>query len=113
MLPGLVVRSLPEGLEDLGAGSEAATAMLGTDGRFTLFNVPAGSDARCPAQHRGAAVPIASGYRAGAAASRPRLWISWRRIRVRPFGTVMGDLLHAIGARKLGIFCANEGDRGR
>ena len=114
VLPGLVVRLLPEGLEDLGAGSEAATATLGTDGRFTLFNVPAGSYSldvrRSIAELQ---YPIASGYRAGAAASRPRLWISWRRIRVRPFGTVRGDLLHAIGARKLGIFCANEGDRGR
>jgi hypothetical protein len=43
VLPGLVVRLLPEGLEELGSGSEVATATLGVDGRFTLFNVPAGS----------------------------------------------------------------------
>jgi hypothetical protein len=42
-LPGLLVRLLPEGLEDLGAGSEIATATLDATGRFTLFNVPAGS----------------------------------------------------------------------
>jgi len=42
-LPGLLLRLLPEGLEDLGAGSEVATATLDGTGRFTLFNVPAGS----------------------------------------------------------------------
>ena len=91
VLPGLVVRLLPEGLEDLGAGSEAATG--DARHRRAVYAVQRSGGiglARRPAQHRGAAVPIASGYRAGAAASRPRLWISWRRIRVRPFGTVYG-----------------------
>jgi hypothetical protein len=42
-LSGGIVRLLPEGEEELGLGSEVATATLGTDGRFTLVNVPPGS----------------------------------------------------------------------
>jgi hypothetical protein len=38
-----VLRLLPEGLEDLGHGAEAATATVGTDGRFVFLNVPAGT----------------------------------------------------------------------
>jgi hypothetical protein len=40
---GALLRLLPDGMEELGTGSEVATAMLGADGRFTLVNVPAGS----------------------------------------------------------------------
>jgi hypothetical protein len=39
----LELRLLAEGLEDLGHGSEAATTMVGTDGRFVFLNVPAGT----------------------------------------------------------------------
>jgi hypothetical protein len=42
-LSDLVLRLLPEGLEDLGHGAEAATATVGTDGRFVFLNVPAGT----------------------------------------------------------------------
>ena len=38
----LVVRLLIEGGETMGAGSEQATALVGTDGRFTMVGVPAG-----------------------------------------------------------------------
>jgi hypothetical protein len=37
------VRLLPAGSEELGIGSETATALTTADGRFTLVNVPAGS----------------------------------------------------------------------
>jgi len=40
---GLLLRLLPAGLESLGQGSEAATASVDADGRFTFLNVPAGS----------------------------------------------------------------------
>ena len=42
-LINLTLRLLPTGLEDLGVGSEVATALVGSDGRFTFLNVPAGS----------------------------------------------------------------------
>ena len=42
-LTGLTLRLIPEGLENLGQGSEAATALVSADGRFTFLNVPAGS----------------------------------------------------------------------
>jgi len=42
-LAGSVLRLLSDGLEELGSGSETATATLGADGRFALVNVPAGS----------------------------------------------------------------------
>lgn len=42
-LQSLTVRLLPTGLENLGLGGEAATALVGADGRFTFLNVPAGS----------------------------------------------------------------------
>lgn len=42
-LQGQLVRLLPDGLESLGQGSEVAGATLAGDGRFTLFNVPAGA----------------------------------------------------------------------
>jgi hypothetical protein len=41
-LRSLTLRLLPAGLENLGFGSEAATALVNSDGRFTFFNVPAG-----------------------------------------------------------------------
>ena len=41
-LRSLTVRLLPAGLENLGFGSEAATALVSSDGRFTFLNVPAG-----------------------------------------------------------------------
>jgi hypothetical protein len=39
----LNVRLLPAGLEELGLGSEAATALVAADGTFRFANVPAGS----------------------------------------------------------------------
>jgi hypothetical protein len=42
-LVALTVRLLPAGLENLGSGSETATALVGADGRFTFLNVPAGA----------------------------------------------------------------------
>lgn len=38
----LTLRLLPAGLENLGFGSEAATALVASDGRFTFLNVPTG-----------------------------------------------------------------------
>jgi hypothetical protein len=38
-----LLRLLPVGLEELGQGSEAATTVTLSDGRFTFFDVPAGS----------------------------------------------------------------------
>jgi hypothetical protein len=40
---GYVVRLLPPGLEDLGQGSEVATAIVAPDGSFTFLGVPAGN----------------------------------------------------------------------
>jgi hypothetical protein len=42
-LNGMTIRLLPAGFENLGVGSEAATSLVSADGRFTFFNVPAGS----------------------------------------------------------------------
>ena len=42
-LQSLTLRLLPAGLENLGLGAEAATALVAADGRFTFMNVPAGS----------------------------------------------------------------------
>jgi hypothetical protein len=42
-LAGLTVRLMPAGLENLGRGSEAATALVDGNGRFTFVNVPAGT----------------------------------------------------------------------
>jgi hypothetical protein len=42
-LQSLTLRLLPAGLENLGLGSEAATALVEADGHFTFMNVPAGS----------------------------------------------------------------------
>ena len=42
-LANLTLRLMPVGLEDLGTGSEAATVLLGKDGKFTALNVPAGA----------------------------------------------------------------------
>jgi len=39
---GLVLRLMPQGLENLGVGSEAATTVVGKDGSFRFVNVPAG-----------------------------------------------------------------------
>jgi 5-hydroxyisourate hydrolase-like protein (transthyretin family) len=39
---GFMLRLVPAGMEDLGLGSEAATATVGSDGRFAFVNVPAG-----------------------------------------------------------------------
>ena len=41
-LTGVVLRLMPVGLEGLGTGSEAASTIIGADGRFTFLNVPAG-----------------------------------------------------------------------
>jgi hypothetical protein len=41
-LANLTLRLLPEGLGRLGQSGEAATALVGGDGRFTFANVPAG-----------------------------------------------------------------------
>ena len=40
---GVVLRLMPVGLEDLATGSEAATTVVGADGRFAFLNVPAGT----------------------------------------------------------------------
>lgn len=40
---GLVLRLLPAGLEELGPGGEAATALVASDGSFTFLSVPAGA----------------------------------------------------------------------
>lgn len=42
-LSGLVLRLLPEGAEDMGTGSEAATSLVDANGQFAFLNVPAGS----------------------------------------------------------------------
>ena len=42
-LKQLTLRLLPAGLENIGFGAEAATALVEEDGRFTFLNVPAGS----------------------------------------------------------------------
>ena len=42
-LSGLMLRLLPEGAEDMGRGSEAATSLVDATGRFAFLNVPAGS----------------------------------------------------------------------
>jgi hypothetical protein len=39
----LTLRLLPAGMEHIGFGGEAATALVDADGRFSFFNVPAGS----------------------------------------------------------------------
>jgi len=41
-MAGSILRLVPPGLEDLGLGGEAATAVVGNDGRFEFLNVPAG-----------------------------------------------------------------------
>jgi hypothetical protein len=38
----LTLRLMPAGSEDMGIGSEAATALIGHDGRFTFLGVPSG-----------------------------------------------------------------------
>ena len=42
-LAGLTLRLLPAGMENLGLGAEAATALVAANGTFTFVNVPAGS----------------------------------------------------------------------
>jgi hypothetical protein len=42
VVAGLSLRLLPQGAEDLGRGSEVATALVAADGGFTFLNVPAG-----------------------------------------------------------------------
>jgi hypothetical protein len=42
IVAGIPLRLLPAGAEDLGGGSEAATTLVASDGRFTFLNVPAG-----------------------------------------------------------------------
>lgn len=42
-LSGLTLRLLPAGLENLGLGAEAATALVASDGSFTFLNVPSGT----------------------------------------------------------------------
>jgi protocatechuate 3,4-dioxygenase beta subunit len=41
-LAGLTLRLVPRGSEELGVGSEAATALVAANGSFTMLNVPAG-----------------------------------------------------------------------
>lgn len=41
--PNFVLRLLPHGSEDLGVGSEQATALVSASGAFTLLGVPSGS----------------------------------------------------------------------
>jgi hypothetical protein len=41
-LAGLTLRLLPRGSEELGVGSETATALVGANGAFTMVNVPPG-----------------------------------------------------------------------
>ena len=41
-LTTMTLRLLPVGMENLGLGSEAATALVGSNGSFTFLNVPAG-----------------------------------------------------------------------
>jgi 5-hydroxyisourate hydrolase-like protein (transthyretin family) len=41
-IAGLLLRLVPPGAEDLGLGSEAATALVGENGTFEFLNVPAG-----------------------------------------------------------------------
>jgi hypothetical protein len=60
---------MPAGLESLGTGSEAATTIVGADGRFAFLNVPAGSyaiDAGAKTEltfhlTTGASLPLAGG----------------------------------------------------
>jgi len=40
---GLTLRLLPAGLENLGLGAEAATALVASNGSFTFLNVPSGT----------------------------------------------------------------------
>ncbi len=42
IVAGLPLRLLPAGAGDLGMGSEAATTLVASDGRFTFLNVPVG-----------------------------------------------------------------------
>lgn len=42
-LANLTLRLLPAGMENLGLGAEAATALVAANGEFTFLNVPAGS----------------------------------------------------------------------
>jgi hypothetical protein len=42
-LTNLTLRLVPAGLENLGQGSEIATALVGADGHFMFLNVPAGA----------------------------------------------------------------------
>ena len=42
-LAGLMLRLVPEGAEDMGLGSEAATSVLDANGRFAFLSVPAGA----------------------------------------------------------------------
>jgi hypothetical protein len=42
-LAQLTLRLLPAGMEHIGFGGEAATALVDADGRFTFFHVPAGN----------------------------------------------------------------------
>ena len=66
---GVVLRLMPDGLESLGTGSEAATTIIGADGRFVFLNVPAGNyviDAGAKTEltfhlRTGASLPLAGG----------------------------------------------------
>jgi hypothetical protein len=42
-ITGLMLRLMPEGAEDMATGSEAATALVDSSGRFQFLNVPAGT----------------------------------------------------------------------
>jgi hypothetical protein len=66
---GVVLRLMPVGLESLATGSEAATTVVGADGRFAFLNVPAGDyviDAGAKTEltfhnRTGASLPLAGG----------------------------------------------------
>ena len=80
-LQGLVVRLLPEGLEDAGGTFETATATTGSDGRFTFLNVPAAS-----VHHRDSPIRDRRVHPAGAVdifcATARDTWHCFRRRRV-------------------------------
>ena len=78
---GSVLRLIPDGLEDLGFGGEAATSVVGADGRFLFVNVPVGGYTidlrnsitevtyRAPLATLPVALPAAPGTSAGGASS--------------------------------------------
>ncbi len=62
----LTLRLVPAGLENLGAGSEAATTLVDRDGTFVFVNVPAGRYTITPSFFEFSVTPVANRYDAGA-----------------------------------------------